>query len=251
MRAVSLLTVMLLCPAASAQKPEPKYEGKTLAYWIERFQKAENEKDRDAAEQAVIAFGPDAAAYLPTLMPMLTDLSHNYRGRAANMICAMGPAAKNVIPDLVKLLQKPSPQDPSRVIRILCAIGPDAKSAIPDIQRAVENYLAAQKNNEDLSYYLILDRYEYHTLGAGVVPLLISLLNVEDEKVVTQSARELGLLGLAAKDALPALKAVQRKKTETVEVPVFAPAAPAPGGPLNSRDWTIKEAIRKIESPKK
>ena len=56
MRAVLLLAVLVATsPNAIAQAPEPKYEGKPLAYWIDRFQKAENEKDRIEAVKSGFA----------------------------------------------------------------------------------------------------------------------------------------------------------------------------------------------------
>jgi hypothetical protein len=263
MRAISLLVVLTLPATVFGQKPEPRYEGKSLTYWLERFQKAENDRDREAAERAVVAFGADAAPALPSLMAMLADHSHTYRGQAANMICAMGSAAKGSVPELIKMLEKPL-HDPSRVIRILCAIGPDAKDAIPAIECVISDYLAAMKRSEDLDYYLILDRYEFHRLGADIVPVLVSLLkdvdrkvkdtgmNEEDFRMAMNTARELGKLGPAAEAALPLLKAIRPKLKEVASSPTAAPAAPAaPTRQENYLDQTIGEAIQKIDASKK
>lgn len=245
---------------SNGQKPEPKYDGRPLHYWIEKFQKAETKKEREVAEQAVIAFGAEAAPALPTLMAMLADRSHNYRGHAANMICAMGPAAKEAVPELLKMLEEKPLQDPSRAIRILCAIGPDAKKAIPAIRKVALDYLAAVKcEDELLSYYLILNRYEYHRLGAGIVPLLIELLKEDNREITAQAARELSRLGPAARDALPVLKSL-KVKPELFPAPqeaygpaAVAPAAFAPSQPVYIDPLTqeIQEAIKKIESRSK
>jgi HEAT repeat protein len=218
-----------------------------------------NDKDREAAKDAVVAFGEDTLPVLPDLLAMLADKSHPYRGQVADMICAIGLAAKVIVPDMIKLLDAKDPFDPSRVIRILCAIGPDAEPAIPAIDRAVKRYLDAEKRNEELSYYLILDHYQYHKLGAKMVPTLITLLKVENSAIMYQAAKELSKLGPAAKAALPALKEAQKHlndiQTEIARQPLLrpAPAAPATLSVPGTRPYNpILEAIDKIEAkPKK
>jgi HEAT repeat protein len=323
MRAVSLLLVLALCPVATAQKPEAKYAGKPLAYWVEKFQKAETDTDLVAAEQAVCAFGPDAAPAVPALVEMLDDRSQTYREQVANMLCAIGPAAKGAVPDLIKLLEAKSPRDPHQVIRVLCAIGPDAKDAIPAIRRVVRTYLTS-KEEPGLELWWFgsaTGHYDFHRLGPDVVPMLldaieardtwpgglsevailncfeslrelgpaakaaaprlvkllkhkapefrfqvattlwavernpaaiavlVDLLKGDNRKVAVSAVVELGDIGLAAKDALPALKALLPK--ESLPPYLVAPAG-NPDDDIRVLQGVASDAVRKIEQkPKK
>ena len=323
MRATSLLVVLALCPAATAaEKPEPKYEGKPLGFWIEKFQKAETDKDQAVAEGAVIAFGPDAAPAVPLLVEMLHDRSRSYRNRVANMLCAVGPAAKGAVPDLIKMLEEKSPRDPHQVIRVLCAIGPDAKAAIPAIRRVVLGYLTSKDEPAvDLWRYNAFNYYDFANLGPAavpmlldtidlfdtwpgglseiavvncfgslrelgpaakeaaprltqllkheapqfrleaartlwkvekdpaVVPVLVAIVKGDDHMLARKAAEALGEIGPAAKDALPALKALLPKEEPARVIPGFAPA---PDTSLWELRPTARDAIRKIEqNPKK
>lgn len=225
MRAVSLLVVLALCPAAvAAEKPEPKYEGRTLGFWVDLFQRTDNAKDREEAERAVIAFGPDAAPAVPALVEMLHDRSRTYRNSVANMLCAVGPAAKGAVPDLVKMLEEKSPRDPHQVIRVLCAIGPDAKAAIPAIRRVTRAYLTSKDEpGNQLWHYKSVEFYDFHQLGPDVVPMLLDTIELFDtwpgglsEIAVVNCFGSLRELGPAAKDAAPRLARLLKH-----EVPQF------------------------------
>lgn len=218
MRAVSLLVVLALCPAAAAaEKPEPKYEGRTLDFWVEMFGLTLNDKDREKAERAIAAFGPDAAPAVPFLVEMLHDRSRPYRNGVANMLCAVGPVAKGAVPDLIKMLEEKSPRDPHQVIRVLCAIGPDAKAAIPAIRRVVLGYLTALPNANKAPLWDFRNResqlYDFANLGSDAVPMLLDVIETPDTRPVPvgqvrtmrlsavnafDSLRELGSAGKAA-----------------------------------------------------
>ncbi len=138
-----LVVFAFLCPSARAQKPEPKFEGKPLAYWVERLQKAETKEDRNRSAQAIVTFGPDSAAAVPALMEMLNDLSDDYRKLVSEIMCMIGPGAKDAVPELVKRLKERQTRkllyetensninEMKNLIQILASIGPDAKNAVP------------------------------------------------------------------------------------------------------------------------
>ena len=221
---LSLGVIALHCPFVAAQKPEPKYEGKPLAYWIERFQKAENEKDRFEAERAICAFGTDASPAVPALMVMLDDRSESYRTQVARMLCAIGSGAKGAVPDLIKMLEEKSPRDPNAVILILCAIGPDAKNAIPAIRRVSMDFYKPLKGDGHVPFSMP-DRsnFDYQNLGPDVVPLLLDIIDAGDCAGKGNAFRSLGELGPKAKPA--ASRLTRLLKHEDAEVRLEAARA--------------------------
>ncbi len=92
----------------SRKRREPKYQGKPLDYWVERLQKAETDKDREAATAVIKQFGPDAAPAVPALIEMLDDHAADFRWMAMEILAKIGPAAKDVVPELVKRLTQKS-----------------------------------------------------------------------------------------------------------------------------------------------
>jgi len=210
MRSVSLLILLALCPTASAQKPITKYQDKDLEYWITRFRTVENEKDRILAEQAVIAFGRNAAPASGVLLEMLDDGSESYRHSVANMLCAIGPGAKEGVPGLIKLLEEKSPRDPHEVIRVLCAIGPDAKDSIPVIRRVVLKYVAAGEKRASLWNFGNggPHLYDFDNLGPEAVPMLLDFIEAPKSQpslAVANGFESLQQLGSSGKTAAPRL----------------------------------------------
>ena len=129
--------VAVSSPALRADdKPEPRYEGKTLAYWVNRLQTAENDEDRYKAAQAIEAFGPDAAPAVPALVEMLDDRSERFREIVGGVLCSLGPAAKAAAPVLVRSLREKTARTPRVVIGVLGCIGPDASEAVPELIKA-------------------------------------------------------------------------------------------------------------------
>jgi HEAT repeat protein len=146
---------------------EPVYQGKLLSAWIEqltdrsataRQEAAEalgkigpaakpavgpliaaladsDDAVRDAAAEALAAFGKDAVA------PLVAALKHtdaNVRRGAAAALSNMGPAARDAVEPLVTLLKNDADADVREAaIRALGAIGPDAKTAAPALRDAL------------------------------------------------------------------------------------------------------------------
>ncbi len=109
----------------------PRYDGKTLAYWIEHFQRCESNTERRAVAEVIKAFGPDAASAVPTLVEMLDDRSREYRAIVGGILCDLGPAARSAVPALIRSLKEKTARSPEITIQVLGGIGADAAEAIP------------------------------------------------------------------------------------------------------------------------
>ncbi len=118
-------------PVLQAQeKSVPRYDGKTLDYWVERIQKAEKFEEQKAAAIAIKAFGANAAPAMPRLVEMLDDYSEGFRWMIVEIFRDLGPTAKAAVPALVRSLQEKKLRDPLEVIWILEMIGPEARDAV-------------------------------------------------------------------------------------------------------------------------
>jgi hypothetical protein len=147
-----LIAFVVFSPSAIAQKPEPKYKGKPLAYWVERLQKGEIDKDQLDAAEAIKAFGRDAEPVVPTLIEMIiNDRSGNYQYLIGTILHDLSHKTKGVVPELAKRLKELQARKPgdetetkntpliSTLIWILIEIGPDAKDAVPVLISMLDN----------------------------------------------------------------------------------------------------------------
>jgi hypothetical protein len=126
-------------PPKAKGRSEPKYRGKSLAYWIVRFENADSEEEQKEPAKALIAFGVDAAPAFPKLMEMLDDRSREHRAVILNIFDEIGPGAKPIVPDLIKGLKEKTARDPERFVILLGKIGPDAKEAVPFLVELLNN----------------------------------------------------------------------------------------------------------------
>ena len=215
------------------KRPEPRYEGKPLSYWVGRLQKCERDDDRQRVAEAIKAFGPDAAPAVPALLAMLDDRSKDFRTLIASILCEVGPGAKSAVPDLVRSLEKKTARSPALVIRILGRIGPEAKEALPALLEALKDRslqdeavgalcsvrppagiaipalrkaIRDAKAHERERLYAAFSLLEpLPKLGSAAVPLLLEFLTEEEAEWKCWSARSLAKIGAEAKDAVSAL----------------------------------------------
>jgi HEAT repeat protein len=233
MRAFYLTLTLLLTasPLLSAgERPEPRYKGRPLAYWLDRLQKAETDEQQAEAARALKAFGSDAAPAVPKLIEMLDDRSAEYREVICDILRVIGPGAKAAVPQLVRALKMKTTPDPETWIVVLGAIGPDAREAVPvliealekpELSNAAHTALCAigpaareaipaiarglrRVSLEDAGGFLGR-LWEVHKLGPDVVPVLREFLDKDDVGCLSASARGLGYLGAAARGAVPRL----------------------------------------------
>ena len=124
----------------SPERSEARYEGKPIAYWIDRLQKAENDEMRSDAAEAITQFGADAGPAVPALLEMLDDHSSKFRDLAIYILEVIADSsAKTVVPALVKSLKDGRARHPDSVINVIGGIGPEAKDAVQVLIQALED----------------------------------------------------------------------------------------------------------------
>jgi HEAT repeat protein len=138
-------------PVRAQEKIEPKYEGKPLAYWIERLQRSETDEARGKAVRALMEFEQEAAPVVPLLVKMLDDRSEDFREQVGLIMCSIGPAAKSAVPTLLRSLKDKTARSPGVVIKVLGAIGPEAREAVPIIIDALDGKFVIDRLNSQLS----------------------------------------------------------------------------------------------------
>jgi HEAT repeat protein len=231
--AILLFALVAFAPQASAQKPEPRYKGKPLAYWVERLQKADTDAEQAAAAVAVGSFGTDAAAAVPKLIEMLDDRSPEFRQLVYHTLAALGPVAKGAVPDLIKMLKEKLPRNTQYAIWLIEKIGPDAKDAVPELVKfldtkeyrddavdALSSIGPAAKDALPALRRVLLDAVspeptvcevspvtlcKLHRLGADAVPMLLDLISFGTQEGRIECVTALGHIGPGAAKAAPKL----------------------------------------------
>jgi HEAT repeat protein len=233
MRAILLLAAFVTLAASASAQPEPRYKGKPLAYWVDRLQNAETDKEQQETAVALQAFGPDAVSAVPKLVEMLDDRSPEFRKLVYETLRELGPAAKGAVPDLIKLLKQKHERNTQYAIWLLEKLGPDAKDAVPELMK----FLDAPGYREDAVGALcaigpasrevlpairraLLDALspeptggtvmeevlnQLHRLGPDAAPMLVDLIASETPKGMAYGISELGNIGPGAVKAAPRL----------------------------------------------
>lgn len=203
MRILSILVLFAATHSASAQKPEAKYRGKPLAYWLDQLENTTSPKEIAPACQALQAFPDGASRALPILVGKLDDLSEEYRQAVAwgFLVLEPGPRGKPALPTLIKMLKEDKPRlDPLLIMQMLCAIGPDAKEAIPVI-RPILLGLVKQGETPVLSS---LSFSGLNKLGSDITPTLLEMIDIsaDGKRCAIEIIME---MGKDAKQAAPRL----------------------------------------------
>ncbi len=220
--------------------------------------------DPEVAKNAIAALGSMGPQITPQIVETLKNPA--LRNYALTILEGFGPAAKAAVPDLVKLLDDPKTDTATRreVHFLLGQIGPESAPATATLVKALgsdnervrnsaifalgrigpaahEAVPALEKltSNDDMFMHvgglwaLVQIKPADAALAAQAVPELTKGLSSDREMVQVEAARTLGMLGAAAKSALPALK----KATEDPS-PLVADAAAKAIGAIES----VKEA---------
>ncbi|HEX3147623.1 MAG TPA: HEAT repeat domain-containing protein [Gemmataceae bacterium] len=167
-------------------------------------------KDADAGPRLAAAFalgriGPEASAAVPDLVNALAgDADANVRKEAARACSLLGLDAKTAIPALAKALR----EDKSEEVRQQAALAL-SKMRGDDVLVAIPAMVEAMKKDADKSVRI----FAVHALGtclgdglrAYVKDMADQLIIEKEGDVRLALVQELGGLGPAAKDALPAL----------------------------------------------
>ncbi|HEV3259903.1 MAG TPA: HEAT repeat domain-containing protein, partial [Gemmataceae bacterium] len=232
-------------PVAAQQKKEARYQGQPLGHWIKLLQSG-SEKDREAAADAIVTFGPQAKEAVPVLIRLLQSGSEKDREAAAWAIMTFGPEAKKeAVPVLIDILEDRCPKYRAFGAGVLGDLGPTAASAVPALTRLLEdddsdvrNHAvralgaigAAAKSAVPALIPLLQDQgwCEIRESAAGaladidpkdpnIVPALGRALGDDMREVRASAAAALGKLGPGAKAALPALKKALNSEQEGQE----------------------------------
>ena len=146
--------------------------------------------------------GPDAKECVDELTEALKDKHSRNRQAAAHTLGNIGPRAEAAIPGLVLALIDPIESVRKEVTRSLPKIDPQWQNN-PNVQLTVEKLLEKLKQvgetGKSATDTLLL-------LGSAAVPGLVQVLSSGDRIQREAAAKTLGLMGIQAQSAIPALE---------------------------------------------
>lgn len=272
-----LLGLGCFCTFIVSRRTEPKYQGKTLRYWLKGYHVADeewNESTPEKADEAVIHFG---TSVFPTLLTMLRARDSALDMKLRDWGCAwkqfaekhhlkkdvsvprlpscdvleaqrafeaLGPEARYAVPGLIKILEDDPPSMSKRAIAtVLGQIGPGAKGAIVVLSRIA--------NDPDM---FVRER-ALHALGniasepELTVPVMIRALSDQSEFVVRAAAVGLKAFGPKANAAGPALiDALERWKVEVARFYAIAEKSPGTSFPFfHDPTDVLRDAVNAID----
>ncbi len=150
-------------------------------------------RDKRTAAAALAAFGPDAAAAIPSLIYCLTDEDAAIRIYAAEALGKIGLAAA---PELILALKNRNDEVRQAVVRALTALDPNIDDVLPTLTRCLGDIDTTVRM--DASNALV-------KAGKLAVPHLTEGLKDEDPGFRKACCVTLGRIGPAAKPALNAI----------------------------------------------
>jgi HEAT repeat protein len=175
------------------------------------------ELSREASKTLAAIGGPATARVIRGL-----DDTH-LRYACITTLGEMGPAAKDAVPQLMRMLDNEK-SFREGIVKTLARIGPDA---IPSLRQA----LAHASPQISGAAAVALGEMEGQ-LTPDLVPQLTVALQSKDYKISWAALEQLGKLGTAAKEAVPAIKkSIQTADAHTKTYSAIALAAIAPTDP--------------------
>jgi HEAT repeat protein len=169
---------------------------------------------RFEAASAIIPIGPKAAAAVPKLVAGLQEKDPALRNEFLSALGAIGPASAQALPVLLATLADPDLQVRCSCTFVIGRIGPDAKAAIALLEKNL------QERDEFLqmasAWALVHVDAKREGLADECLGPLTRALKVANPKVRNEAVLALGLMGQAARPALPAIQELGHDPDETV-----------------------------------
>jgi HEAT repeat protein len=210
----TVLIVTMFAGPLTAQ--EVRHKGRTLAEWTAKLRE-KTEVDRDAAIDALVSFGARA---IPALIPMLRDPEADVRLGVIWTFYRIGRPAKQALPELLRTAVK-DPHDELQIyagsIAAQWLAGPaplfPAAESVPMLIRAMQDP-DADLRHAAARYLAIVVQDNRGRLDPGVagplVTALIQTLREPDVELRREAAGALGVMGPAARAAIPELRRMAR-----------------------------------------
>ena len=157
---------------------------------------------REAASLALYRIGEDA---VPALRPLLKHADDKVRFAAAIRLATLGEKTTDLADVLLDSLDQSVSYE---AIRSLGRLESTADRAVPSL-------LAILQNNDR---YWSNAALAIGNIGSSAVPGLISLLDEDDEVILTRALFALGQIGPAAQSAIPALRPLLQSQSEEIQL---------------------------------
>jgi len=173
---------------------------------VPRLAKALGNKDlRLYATRVLGRIGAASDAAAPVLISALAAADDpEFRSELQYALGAAGPAATNAVPELGKSLASDDEQVRHSAVFVLGRIGPSAKAAVPELRKLLDSKDEFERAAGFWALVRILPTDK--KLAAQAIPVFTKSLSSDSEVDRIEAAESLGVLGVAAKSSLPALK---------------------------------------------
>ena len=183
--------------------------GRDVVDALARGLESEKEDVRVAAANVLREIGPEAAGAVDALTIALGDGNRWVRWFSAEALGNIGPDAASAVDAVVPLVEHTDGHTRLRAVKALGHIGPAAKAAVPPLTRVEEadRERSIRQAAKTALYQINLDQIadDATRQATDEVRELIERLQDEDEFESASAANELGRIGPAAVDAIPAL----------------------------------------------